>query len=131
MTADAGHQEAVAARAALAPLRASRVALVTTYRRDGRGVGTPVGLRIADDRAFFTTRSKTWKVRRIARNPRVLVAACTRRGRVLGESVECTAHLVEAGDHTSFQARFWVLVYRVVYRDTPLRYELRPVVAAP
>ncbi|MGW5359754.1 PPOX class F420-dependent oxidoreductase [Actinopolymorpha pittospori] len=115
---------------ALDPLRTSRVALLTTYRRDGRGVDTPVGIQVGRDQAFFTTRAKTWKVRRLARSPRVRVAPCTRRGRVTGSWVECTAHRLDGGEARSFEARFWVLVYRVIYRDTPVRYELRPVVAA-
>lgn len=41
---------------ALDPLRTSRVALLTTYRRDGRGVDTPVGIQVGGDQAFFTTR---------------------------------------------------------------------------
>ena len=116
--------------AALDVLRGSGVALVTTYRRDGRGVDTPVGIQVGKDQAFFTTRAKTWKVRRLARSPRVRVAPCTKRGRVTGAWVECTAYRLDGGEARSFEARFWVFVYRVIYRDTPVRYELRPVVAA-
>ncbi|WP_020573863.1 PPOX class F420-dependent oxidoreductase [Actinopolymorpha alba] len=115
---------------ALEPLRTSRVALLTTYRRDGAGVGTPVGIQVTGDRAYFTTRSRTWKVRRLARDPRATVAPCNRRGRVTGEAVECVVHRLDDVDVSSFQARFWVLVYRLFYRDTPVRYELRPVQGA-
>jgi uncharacterized protein len=106
------------------PLRASRVGLLTTYRRDGRGVGTPVGIQWDGEGVYFTTRAKTWKVKRLARNPKVLVAPCTRRGQVLGEAVACMAHRVERTE-SSFQAAFWRLIYRLVYRDAPVTYELR------
>ena len=111
---------------ALRPLRRSRVALLTTLRRDGRPVATPVGIRVLDDRALFTTRSRTWKVRRIASDPRVTLAPCTKRGRVLGETVACVARRVEGTGAPSFEGRFWTLVYRVFYRDVPVTYEVIP-----
>ena len=108
----------------LGPLRGHRVGLLTTYRRDGRGVDTPVGIQWDGERAYFTTRAKTWKVRRLARNPQARVAPCTRRGRVLGEAVACTAHRVDRTE-SSFQGMVWRLVYRLVYRDVPVMYELK------
>lgn len=114
----------------LAPLRTSRVALVTTYKRDGQGVPTPVGIRLDSDRAYFTTRAKTWKVRRLARNPLVTVAPCDKRGQIRGDpeecTVRCTARKIETGDPDTFEARFWIWVYRVFYRDVPVTYELTP-----
>lgn len=115
---------------ALAPLRTSSVVLLTSCRRDGRGVGTPVGIRFVGGRAYVTTRSKTWKVKRIARNPKVTVAPCTRRGRPTGPAVECLARVVDTDARGSFATRFWVWVYRVFYRDVPVTYELTPVETA-
>ncbi|REF36298.1 PPOX class F420-dependent oxidoreductase [Thermasporomyces composti] len=115
---------------ALAPLRSSSVVMLTSYRRDGRGVGTMVGIRVDGDRAYVTTRSKTWKVKRIARNPKVTVAPCTRRGKVTGPAVECLARVVDTNPRESFGMRFWVWVYRVFYRDVPVTYELTPVETA-
>lgn len=81
--------------AALSPWRAlsrSNVALLTTFRRDGTGVGTPVGIRIVGDKVYFTTWSTTGKVKRLANNPRVMLAPCTRRGRVTGDTLRGIAH---------------------------------------
>ena len=39
-----------------APLRASNVMLLTTFRRNGEGVSTPVGVnKLTDDKVYFTT----------------------------------------------------------------------------
>ncbi|GAA2613490.1 hypothetical protein GCM10010399_50430 [Dactylosporangium fulvum] len=120
-----------AAHQALEPLRTSNVALVTSFRRDGRGVGTPVGITVRDDRAYFTTRAKTWKVKRIGNNPRVTLAPCDKRGRVLGETVECTARRITEEHARELRGgaeyRIWRLIYRVVYRDVPVSYEVLPV----
>lgn len=115
---------------ALDPLRTSTVALLTSYRRDGRRVGTPVGMTIRDGYAYFTTRSKTWKVKRIANNPRVTFAPCTRRGNVTGATVEGSARPIRAEEATQLRGgvrhRVWVLIYRIVYRDRPISYEFTP-----
>jgi PPOX class probable F420-dependent enzyme len=115
---------------ALDPLRTSKVALLTTYRRDGSPVGTPVGVTLRGEHAHFTTRSKTWKVKRIARNNRVTLAPCSRTGQVRGSTVAGTAQRLSAAEsrslHGNARYRIWVLVYRVVYRDSPVSYEFTP-----
>lgn len=102
---------------------ASRVGLLTTFRRDGRGIGTPVGIQWDGERVYFTTRARTWKVKRLARNPEALMAPCTRRGRVVGDAVACIAYRVDRTER-SFQGAVWRLIYRLVYRDLPVTYEL-------
>ena len=53
---------------------------VTTYKRDGTGVATPVWFVQEGDRLLFRTGVASGKAKRIRRNPAVLVAACTIRG---------------------------------------------------
>lgn len=72
---------------ALAPLRASRVALLTSFRRNGQGVGTPVDIALADGRFYFTTRLSTGKAKRIGNNPAVTLAPCTQRGKITGPTI--------------------------------------------
>ena len=71
------------------PLRASNVMLLTTFRKNGEGVGTPVGVNaLTDDKVYFTTWSTTFKVKRLANNPHVTVAPSTRMGKPIGATVE-------------------------------------------
>ena len=70
---------------------------ITTFRRDGTEASTPVWF-VSDDlarRLFIATGAKTWKVRRIRRDPHVRVAACTSRGKVKAEAVEGVAWIVD------------------------------------
>ena len=77
-------------------LQVSNVALLTTFRRNGQGVQTPVGIRFAEGKVYFTTWSTTGKVKRLARNPRVTLAPFTKMGmKVVGEAVEGTARRLE------------------------------------
>lgn len=115
------------------PLTASSVALLTTYRRDGAGVPTPVGRIINDDRLFFTTRSRAGKTKRLARDPRVTLAPSTRRGSPVGPSMEGVARPVHPAvpiDMTvgeRIQSTIWTAVYRLRYRDHPVTYEVFPI----
>jgi hypothetical protein len=52
MTTNEQHQ---AALEQFAPLRGSNVVLLTSFRRDGQGVGTPVAFNLANGIGYFTT----------------------------------------------------------------------------
>ncbi|WP_067538682.1 PPOX class F420-dependent oxidoreductase [Nocardia crassostreae] len=62
-------------------------AALTTYKKDGTAVATPVWVAPDGDRIVIWTMTGTWKVKRIARNPAVTLQACDGRGRIRGEEV--------------------------------------------
>jgi uncharacterized protein len=62
--------------------------LLTSYRRDGTPVGTPVSLAVDGERAFLRSPGNGWKVRRMRNTPRVEIAPCTPRGRPTGPGHE-------------------------------------------
>jgi hypothetical protein len=80
----------------LAPLANERYVAITTFRRDGAPVSTPVWV-VSDDphRLLIATGADTWKVRRIKRNPNVRVAGCSPGGAVHGDAVDGIARLVD------------------------------------
>ncbi|GHO63705.1 PPOX class F420-dependent oxidoreductase [Ktedonobacter sp. SOSP1-52] len=105
-----------------APLNRSNVALLTTFRRNGQGVETPVGIKLAGGNVYFTTWSTTGKVKRLACNPQVRLAPFTKWGmKVIGPTVEGTARRLDATEveklSTLFKAglrsRTWDLIYRL------------------
>jgi uncharacterized protein len=75
--------------------------LLTTYKRNGDAVSTPVWSVPLDGTSFgFWTSSGSGKAKRLAHTPRVQVQPCDGRGNVAAGSAptEATARLVEAGD---------------------------------
>jgi uncharacterized protein len=78
-------------------VRTAKTILLTTYKRDGTGVDTPVSIAFDGDRAFFRSYDKAWKTRRLRRNPAVLIAPATLRGRATGPSLHGTARLLDGG----------------------------------
>ena len=79
----------------LADLADARYISLTTRRRDGSLVSTPVWV-VSDDsrRLLVWTHASTWKVKRIRRDPRVLVAKSNYRGRERGPRLEAHARVV-------------------------------------
>jgi PPOX class probable F420-dependent enzyme len=70
------------AKATLGRYEGQWAALLTTYRRDGRPVGTPVNVVVDGDRVLFRTYAQTGKFKRLARDQRVTLQPCDARGRV-------------------------------------------------
>lgn len=76
------------------PVFSGKYLSVTTFRRDGTGVATPVWFVEDDGRLLIETAIDSHKVRRIRRNPSVTVAICTAAGRPRGENVSAHAELL-------------------------------------
>jgi uncharacterized protein len=78
--------------------------LLTTYRRDGTPVGTPVSIAVEGNRAFVRTWDTAWKFRRIRNNPEVAVAPSTPRGTPTGPAVRARARILD-GDESARASR--------------------------
>jgi PPOX class probable F420-dependent enzyme len=68
--------------------------LLTTFRRSGEGVGTPVWFAPDDGALYVKTGVQSGKVKRLRRRTDVEVAPCTLRGRPRGPAIEGTARVV-------------------------------------
>ncbi|MGW4165270.1 PPOX class F420-dependent oxidoreductase [Streptomyces sp. NPDC004788] len=77
-------------------LRRGRYVSLTTFRGNGTGVATPVWYAVEGETLYAWTRTDSWKVRRLRRDPRVVAAVCDVRGNVAAGAVraEGTARLV-------------------------------------
>ena len=71
-------------------------ALVTTYRKDGRAVPTPVWVVRDGDALAIWTVTAAGKVKRVRRDGRVLIGPCDVVGRPKGEQVPGTAVLLDS-----------------------------------
>jgi uncharacterized protein len=122
--------------AAFAPVRNAKTILLTTYKRDGTAVGTPVSIAFDGDRAFFRSYDKAWKTRRLRHDPRVQVAPATMRGKPTGASIQARATLLEgeqarvaakalARRHRVLQAVLVPAAHRLL-RYRTMHYELQP-----
>ena len=76
-------------------LSISNFVLLTTYRRDGTAVATPVWVVRDGDQLGVWTDAQSGKVKRIRNNPAVALAICTARGRPSGLAYAGRAELTD------------------------------------
>ena len=75
--------------------RKARYINLTTFRRNGQAVPTPVWFVVHEGRLYVTTSEQSGKVRRIRANGRAQVAPSDLRGTPLGEFVQARACVVQ------------------------------------
>jgi PPOX class probable F420-dependent enzyme len=76
------------------PIARARCLSLTTFKRDGTPIATPVWFNVIDGRIYVTTSADTGKLKRIRNNPRVEFATCTQRGKVTGPTTAGTARIL-------------------------------------
>ncbi|MFW9824031.1 MAG: PPOX class F420-dependent oxidoreductase [Candidatus Thorarchaeota archaeon] len=78
---------------------------LTTYRKNGEGVPTPVLFAEENGKLYVETESTRYKVNRIKNNPNVQFAPCNMRGKLLGSSIDGTARILsESEKDIAFEA---------------------------
>ncbi|MCC7452249.1 MAG: PPOX class F420-dependent oxidoreductase [Anaerolineae bacterium] len=69
---------------------------LTTYRKNGQAVVTPVWFVEENGKLYVMTMATAGKAKRIRNTSTVLVAPCTRSGAMLGEAVPGSARILPA-----------------------------------
>ena len=113
------------AAAVLEPFVRQQTALLTTYRRNGTPVGTPVHIAVDGDRAFVRTWDATGKLKRIRNIPEVEVAPSRFRGVTTGPAIRAQARIL-AGEESVAAGRALAHKYPVMHGVlVPLVHRLR------
>lgn len=110
-------------RKGLEALRSGKYISLTTYRRDGRAVATPIWFVVDGGRILAFTGAQTGKAKRIRVNPPVEIAPCTLKGAVTGPAQSGTACLLPDSEREHVMA-----LIRAKYRVT--KWLLDVIVAA-
>jgi PPOX class probable F420-dependent enzyme len=105
-------------------LAAAKYALLTTYRKDGRSVGTAIWIVPLDGALAVWTGVSTGKVKRIRRSPTVTVATCDLRGNNPGPAHEGRATVLDRAGTAAVRAAI-VRKYGLVGRFTLFTSRLR------
>lgn len=111
---------------------------LTTYRKNGEGVATPVWIAPALGGLVVTTPAGSGKVKRLRRDPRVTLRPCSRRGHVEPDAPYATGLATIVTDETQiatataalartygWQFRLIMLIERIIRRGSPERVILR------
>ena len=111
--------------------------LLTTYRRDGTPVGTPVNIAVDGDHAYIRTYDRAGKAKRLRHNPNVEIAPSTMRGKPTGPAMRARLRLL-TGEEAEHAARTLRRKHRIVHgflvplshrlaRYKTLHYEVMPI----
>ena len=100
----------------MSPLPHSTYVSLTTFRRTGVPVATPVWAAPDGESLIVWTRADSGKVKRLRHTTRVTVAPCDIRGRVQGPAVEGAAEFVAPDE--------WPRALAALRRAYGLRFQL-------
>lgn len=123
---------------ALSSLGDASFVSLTTFRKNGVGVSTPVWIARDGDELIVTTPRRSGKVKRLRNDPRVTLAPCDRRGRVADAAAVVEANATIEADEAEverlgrvflrkyqFEYRTFMLIERLVSRGDRTRVMLR------
>jgi PPOX class probable F420-dependent enzyme len=82
----------------------ARYSLIVTYRRDGTPVATPVWAAAGNGRVYVRTERGSGKVRRLAGDPRALLAPCNAQGRPRGPALHVRGRVLGTDDEPTAEA---------------------------
>ncbi len=107
------------------PFARQGTVLLTTFRRDGTPIGTPVNIAVEGDHAYIRTWDTAWKFKRLRNNPLVEVAPSTLGGKPTGPAIQARSRVLdgEASAHAGrLLARKHPLLHGIL---VPLTHRLR------
>jgi PPOX class probable F420-dependent enzyme len=99
-------------------LEGSKNANLTTFRKSGEPVVTPVWYVVLDGKLYVRTGANAGKVKRIRNNPRVSLAPATVRGKQTGPESEARARILGRGEERLAEKAMKCLKQR--YKTMPL-----------
>jgi uncharacterized protein len=109
-------------------IRGHKYISLTTFRKNGAAIATPVWFGEGGDKLYVMTRSDMGKTRRIRNNPQVQVAPCTIRGRVTGSAFAATARILPPEEHAharqTINRKHWAARLPLIWWRTDTYLEL-------
>lgn len=91
---------------------------LTTFRKTGEGVSTPVWIAREGDTLIVTTPRTSGKVKRLRNNSRVELRPCNRTGKVADDApvVTATAEIIDDPDAVERMSETFLAKYKLEYR---------------
>ena len=95
---------------------------LTSFKRDGTGVATPLWFVTDGGRLFALTDLHSAKIKRIRHDPHVLLAPCRANGKLRGEPVAGRVEVLTAVAELDRVQKLLMKRYRLSYRVVMLAY---------
>ena len=109
-------------------IRGQKYISLTTVRKNGLKIATPVWFGEDGDKLYIMTRSTMGKVKRIRNNPLVEVAPSTIRGKLTGNKLFAQARILPPEEHAharqTIDRKYWAARLPLIWRRTDAYIEL-------
>jgi uncharacterized protein len=110
-------------------IRGQKYISLTTFRKNGVAVATPVWFGEEDGMLYVMTRSDMGKMKRMRNNPQVKVAPCSIRGKVTGAEFAATGRVLPIEEHArarqAINRKYWMARLPLIWARTDAYVELR------
>jgi len=109
-------------------IRGQKYISLTTFRKNGAKIATPVWFGEDGDKLYVMTRSDMGKTKRIRNNPQVTVAPCTMRGKVIGPEFAASARILPPEEHArarqAINRKYWAARLPLLWSRTDTYLEI-------
>lgn len=109
-------------------IRSQKYASLTTFRKSGVAVPTPVWFGEADGKLYVMTRPDSGKLKRIRNNPQVRISPCTIRGKVTGPEFAAVARVLPMEDspraRQTINRKYWLARISALWRKDNVYFEI-------
>ncbi len=109
-------------------IRGQKYISLTTFRKNGAAVATPVWFGEDADRLYVMTRSDMGKTKRVRNNAQVRVAPCTIRGKVTGADFGALARILPPAEHAhareTINRKYWAARLPLIWWRTDTYLEI-------
>lgn len=111
-------------------ISAQRYISLTTFRKSGVGVPTPIWFAEKEGKLVFMTASKSGKYKRLRNNPQVKIAPCTMRGKVTGPEFQATVRIMQPEEFAAarkiLNEKYWLARLTFLWPNTDAYLEITP-----
>jgi len=111
-----------------ADIQGQRYISLTTFRKNGVGVPTPVWFGEENGKLYVMTRSDMGKTKRIRNTPQVRVAPCTITGKVTGPEFSAMARILppeeQARARQTINRKYWMARLPLIWARTDTYFEI-------
>jgi PPOX class probable F420-dependent enzyme len=109
-------------------IRGQKYISLTTFRKTGVGVPTPVWFGEEVDKLYVMTRGTMGKTKRIRNNPQVKVAPCTMSGKVTGPEFSARARILPPDENQharqTLNRKYWMARIPLIWWRTDTYFEI-------
>lgn len=111
-------------------IRGQKYMSLTTVRKNGAPVSTPIWFGEKDQKLYIMTRPDSGKCKRIRNNPQVRIAPCTLRGKITGPEFDATARFLPQEDwpwaRETIARKYWLMRIPFLWSKKNVYLEITP-----